>query len=74
MVDVLVLPGVTRTLLSMEGSAMGLVGKLMAGTEARVEDPDTRQLVEVGQPGEMVVRGPQVAAVTALQVFMSMSR
>ena len=39
---------------------MGLVGKLMAGTEARVEDTETRELVEVGQPGEMVVRGPQV--------------
>ena len=26
----------------------------------KVEDPDTRQLVEPGHPGELVVRGPQV--------------
>ena len=26
----------------------------------KVEDPDTRQLVEPGHPGELVIRGPQV--------------
>ena len=28
----------------------------------KVEDPDTRQLVEPGHPGELVVRGPQVSS------------
>ena len=44
----------------MSESLRGTVGKLIGGTEARVEDPDTRQLVELGQSGELVVRGPQV--------------
>jgi len=52
--------GVTRTHRNMDESLRGTVGKLLVGTEARVEDPDTRQLVEPGHPGELVVRGPQV--------------
>ena len=56
----------------------GTVGKLIGGTEARVEEPDTRQLVEPGQPGELVVRGPQVGWSSrywiAFSEMVSMSR
>ena len=52
--------GVTRTRVDMEERHRGTVGTLIAGTEARVEDPATGQLVGVGVPGELVVRGPQV--------------
>ena len=38
----------------------GTVGMLMPSTEGRMIDPATRQDVELGQPGEVWVRGPQV--------------
>jgi len=52
--------GVSRTQRHMDESLRGTVGKLLVGTEARVEDLESRQLVEAGQPGELLIRGPQV--------------
>jgi acyl-CoA synthetase (AMP-forming)/AMP-acid ligase II len=36
------------------------VGWLAAGTEARLVDPESRRDVASGQPGELLIRGPQV--------------
>jgi acyl-CoA synthetase (AMP-forming)/AMP-acid ligase II len=41
-------------------STPGTVGWLAPGTEARLVDPDTGADVEPGEPGELLVRGPQV--------------
>ncbi len=38
----------------------GSVGTLVAGTEARLIDPETGEDAPAGQPGEIWVRGPQV--------------
>ena len=38
----------------------GSVGTLIAGTEARLVDPDTGADAADGQPGELWIRGPQV--------------
>jgi len=38
----------------------GTIGKLLPNTEARLVDPATRRDAEPGQPGEVLVRGPQV--------------
>lgn len=38
---------------------IGSVGKLLAGTEGRLVDPDTLKDVAPGEPGELWVRGPQ---------------
>merc|ERR1719458_1360038 len=51
--------GVSRTHRDMDESLRGTVGKLLVGTEARVEDLNSRQLVEPGQPGELLIKGPQ---------------
>ncbi|KAL4895113.1 hypothetical protein BDV59DRAFT_211916 [Aspergillus ambiguus] len=52
-------PGVMHQLYDEEASC-GSVGKLFAGTEARLVDPNTGKDVEPGQEGELWVRGPQV--------------
>ncbi|CEL00754.1 hypothetical protein ASPCAL00350 [Aspergillus calidoustus] len=52
-------PGVTHQ-LDDTTSSCGTVGKLVAGTEARLVDPTTGRDVEPGQEGELWVRGPQV--------------
>ncbi|KAJ0422748.1 hypothetical protein BJY00DRAFT_322321 [Aspergillus carlsbadensis] len=52
-------PGVTHQ-LDDTTSNCGTVGKLVAGTEARLVDPRTGRDVEPGQEGELWVRGPQV--------------
>ena len=52
--------GATRTHVDMEERHRGTVGRLIAGTEARVEDPATGELVAVGSSGELMIRGPQV--------------
>jgi acyl-CoA synthetase (AMP-forming)/AMP-acid ligase II len=41
-------------------STPGTVGWLVPGTEARLVDPQTRTDAELGEPGELWVRGPQV--------------
>jgi len=41
-------------------STPGTVGWLVPGTEARLVDPETGADVEPGEPGELLVRGPQV--------------
>ncbi|KAL2856841.1 amp dependent CoA ligase [Aspergillus pseudodeflectus] len=43
-----------------EEEAHGCVGKLFAGVEARLVDPNTKKDVAVGQEGELWVRGPVV--------------
>ena len=40
----------------------GCVGRLSAGTEARLVVPGTDEDVRPGEPGELLVRGPQVMA------------
>jgi acyl-CoA synthetase (AMP-forming)/AMP-acid ligase II len=40
----------------------GCVGRLSAGTEARLVVPGTDEDVRPGEPGELLVRGPQVTA------------
>lgn len=40
----------------------GSVGKLSAGTEARLVAPGTDEDVAPGEPGELLIRGPQVMA------------
>jgi len=39
---------------------LGSVGPLAPETEARLVDPDSGEDVEPGQPGEVLIRGPQV--------------
>ncbi|MGW0970670.1 4-coumarate--CoA ligase family protein [Streptomyces sp. NPDC002516] len=54
-------PGTHVVPLDAENPPPGTVGKLVAGTEMRIvslDDPDKD--VGVGEPGEIVVRGPQV--------------
>ncbi|KAL2820322.1 hypothetical protein BJX63DRAFT_444603 [Aspergillus granulosus] len=41
-------------------SGPGTVGKLVAGTEARLVDPTTGRDVDPGEEGELWIRGPQV--------------
>ncbi len=38
----------------------GSIGKLLPNTEARIIDPATRRDTAPGEPGELLVRGPQV--------------
>ncbi|GES63689.1 AMP dependent CoA ligase [Aspergillus terreus] len=52
-------PGVTHQLYDEESSC-GSVGKLFAGTEVRLVDPNTGKDVNPGEEGELWVRGPQV--------------
>jgi acyl-CoA synthetase (AMP-forming)/AMP-acid ligase II len=42
------------------GSVPGTVGRVMPSTELRVADPETGRDLGDGQPGELLVRGPQV--------------
>jgi acyl-CoA synthetase (AMP-forming)/AMP-acid ligase II len=42
------------------GSVPGTVGRVMPNTELRVADPETGRDLGTGQPGELLVRGPQV--------------
>jgi acyl-CoA synthetase (AMP-forming)/AMP-acid ligase II len=42
------------------GSVPGTVGRVMPSTELRVADPETGRDLGAGQPGELLVRGPQV--------------
>ena len=44
------------------GMLPGSVGRLAAGTELRLLDPDTGRDARPGEPGELCVRGPQVMA------------
>jgi acyl-CoA synthetase (AMP-forming)/AMP-acid ligase II len=44
------------------GSVPGTVGRIMPSTELRVVDPETGRDLGPGQPGELLVRGPQVMA------------
>jgi acyl-CoA synthetase (AMP-forming)/AMP-acid ligase II len=44
------------------GSVPGTVGRIMPNTELRVADPETGRDLGAGQPGELLVRGPQVMA------------
>jgi acyl-CoA synthetase (AMP-forming)/AMP-acid ligase II len=44
------------------GSVPGTVGRVMPNTELRVVDPETGRDLGAGQPGELLVRGPQVMA------------
>lgn len=39
----------------------GSVGTILPGTEARFLDPETGEDVDHGRPGELVLRGPQIA-------------
>ena len=41
----------------------GSVGIPFPDTEVKLADPETREIVPVGQPGELVVKGPQVFTV-----------
>lgn len=54
-----ILPGVTFQ-HSNDESSVGTVGRLFSGTEARLVDPLTGVDVEMGQDGELWIRGPQV--------------
>jgi acyl-CoA synthetase (AMP-forming)/AMP-acid ligase II len=42
------------------GSVPGTVGRVMPSTELRVADPETGRDLGAGQPGELLIRGPQV--------------
>jgi acyl-CoA synthetase (AMP-forming)/AMP-acid ligase II len=42
------------------GSVPGTVGRVIPSTELRVTDPETGRDLGAGQPGELLVRGPQV--------------
>ena len=42
------------------GSVPGTVGRVMPSTELRVADPETGRDLGASQPGELLVRGPQV--------------
>jgi len=42
------------------GTRSGTVGRPMPGIEVRVVDPDTREPLPAGQPGLLLVRGPNV--------------
>jgi acyl-CoA synthetase (AMP-forming)/AMP-acid ligase II len=44
------------------GSVPGTVGRVIPNTELRVVDPETGRDLGPGQPGELLVRGPQVMA------------
>jgi acyl-CoA synthetase (AMP-forming)/AMP-acid ligase II len=44
------------------GSVPGTVGRVMPNTELRVADPETGRDLGAAQPGELLVRGPQVMA------------
>ena len=44
------------------GSVPGTVGQVIPNTELRVVDPETGRDLGPGQPGELLVRGPQVMA------------
>jgi acyl-CoA synthetase (AMP-forming)/AMP-acid ligase II len=44
------------------GGVPGTVGRVMPNTELRVVDPETGRDLGPGQPGELLVRGPQVMA------------
>lgn len=44
-----------------EESPPGSVGRLLPGTEARLVNPETGADVRPGEPGELWIRGPQVA-------------
>lgn len=39
---------------------IGSVGKLLASTEARIVNPETGHDADLGEPGELWIRGPQV--------------
>ncbi|KAL4949513.1 hypothetical protein BDW69DRAFT_73783 [Aspergillus filifer] len=52
-------PGVAHQVHDNDSSC-GTVGKLIAGTEARLVSPQTQKDVPLGQEGELWVRGPQV--------------
>ncbi|KAL4793246.1 hypothetical protein BDV19DRAFT_366881 [Aspergillus venezuelensis] len=52
-------PGVTHQVHDNDSSC-GTVGKLIAGTEARLVSPITLKDIQPGQQGELWVRGPQV--------------
>ncbi|KAL3458243.1 hypothetical protein BJX64DRAFT_302096 [Aspergillus heterothallicus] len=52
-------PGVSHQ-IDDKTSGPGTVGKLVAGTEARLVDPTTGRDVAPGQEGELWIRGPQV--------------
>lgn len=49
------------TALPLKGmKKMGSVGLPLSDTEVRLVDPETGKIVGVGEPGEMVAKGPQV--------------
>ncbi|KAL2850620.1 hypothetical protein BJY01DRAFT_261525, partial [Aspergillus pseudoustus] len=52
-------PGVSHQ-IDDTSSGPGTVGKLVAGTEARLVDPTTCRDVAPGEEGELWIRGPQV--------------
>jgi acyl-CoA synthetase (AMP-forming)/AMP-acid ligase II len=60
--------GLTETTVGLSmpdrdaGSVPGTVGRVMPNTELRVVDPASGRDLGVGQPGELVARGPQVMA------------
>jgi acyl-CoA synthetase (AMP-forming)/AMP-acid ligase II len=53
-------PVVTGNLNAPQGPRPGSVGVLLPNTEVRVVDPATGAGVHRGEPGELLVRGPQV--------------
>jgi acyl-[acyl-carrier-protein]-phospholipid O-acyltransferase / long-chain-fatty-acid--[acyl-carrier-protein] ligase len=42
------------------GAKRGKIGHPLSGVSVRIVDPDTRALLSIGQPGLMLVRGPNV--------------
>lgn len=54
--------GRVREVPALEGKPVILCGAPAPGHEALIVDPDTRQLVGVGEVGEIWVRGPSVAS------------
>jgi acyl-CoA synthetase (AMP-forming)/AMP-acid ligase II len=56
-------PGVNQTAdTAFTTTPAGSIGRLLAGTEARLVDPTSGEDCAPGEPGELWVRGPQVMA------------
>ncbi|CAK7265556.1 hypothetical protein SEPCBS119000_001578 [Sporothrix epigloea] len=53
-------PVATMQLLDDWGKFLGSVGKLAPNMQARLVDPDSDKDVEIGQPGELWLKGPNV--------------
>ncbi|MEE2649865.1 MAG: AMP-binding protein, partial [Acidobacteriota bacterium] len=56
------LPGYRATGYYQPGSRRGTVGQPLPGVSVRIVDPDSGQLLEPGEPGMILVSGPNIMA------------